>query len=63
MWQTAAQDAKDPVRVAYCQTRIAQINNRIALVCHLHRRHSYKFVLLLVTVRRHPYLTFNIMCV
>ncbi|XP_075978905.1 putative helicase senataxin [Anticarsia gemmatalis] len=32
MWKTAAQDAKDPVRVAYCQGRVADLVKRINLV-------------------------------
>lgn len=32
MWKTAAQDAKDPVRVAYCQGRVSDLVKRITLV-------------------------------
>lgn len=32
MWKTAAQDAKDPVRVAYCQGRVTELHKRITLV-------------------------------
>ncbi|XP_059053854.1 uncharacterized protein LOC131848113 [Achroia grisella] len=32
MWKTAAQDAKDPVRVAYCQGRMTDLVKRITLM-------------------------------
>ncbi|KAG6444839.1 helicase sen1 isoform X2 [Manduca sexta] len=32
MWKAAIQDAKDPVRVAYCQSRMAEVAKRLALV-------------------------------
>ncbi|CAH2039510.1 unnamed protein product, partial [Iphiclides podalirius] len=32
MWKTQAQDARDPVRVAYCQNRIDNLVKRIALL-------------------------------
>ncbi|XP_045495900.1 probable helicase senataxin [Colias croceus] len=32
MWRTAEREAKDPVRVAYCQGRVANIVNRINLI-------------------------------
>lgn len=32
MWKTAAQDAKDPVRVAYCQGKVTELIKRITMV-------------------------------
>ncbi|CAK1586089.1 unnamed protein product [Parnassius mnemosyne] len=32
MWKTQAQDARDPVRIAYCQSRITSLVNRISLL-------------------------------
>lgn len=35
MWKTAAQDAKDPARVSYCQKRVSELLSRMSLVNHL----------------------------
>ncbi|CAH4032860.1 unnamed protein product [Pieris brassicae] len=34
MWKTAISEAKDPVRIAYCQGRITQLNERINMLRH-----------------------------